>query len=151
YRNDALNSFRGVQSMQSRENQMAGFSGQQRGGNGFQVAHFADQNHVRILTQRGAQRGRKIRRVHFHFALIDEAALVAMQKFDRVFDGDQVIGARGVDAIDHRSESGGLTGTGGAGDENQATLLFANFSDDWRKIQLFGSANLGGNHAENHA
>jgi len=27
-----------------------------------------------------------------------------MKKFDRVFDGDEVIGAIGVDAVDHRSE-----------------------------------------------
>ncbi len=104
---------------------MAGFGGQQGGGNGFEVAHFADQNYVGVLTKSGAQRGREVRGVHFHFALVDEAALVAMQKFDGVFDGDQVIGAVGVDAVDHGGEGGGLTGTGGAGDQHQPALLFA--------------------------
>ena len=73
-RDDALNGFRGVQSVQGRENQVAGFGGQQSGGNGFQVAHFADQNHVGVLTQGGAQRGGEIRSVDFDFALVDEAA-----------------------------------------------------------------------------
>jgi len=34
---------------------VAGFSRVERRANGFQVAHFADQDHVRILTQTGAQ------------------------------------------------------------------------------------------------
>src|SRR5262245_13227059 len=74
-----------------------------------------------------------------------------MQKLDGVFDGDEVIGARGVDAIDHRGEGGGLTGTGGASDENESALLLANLVDHVGKVQFFGSANLGWNHAENHA
>ena len=123
---DALNGFRGVESVQCGENQVAGFGGEQGGGNGFEVAHFADQDHVGILTKGGAQSGREVGGVDFDFALVDEAALVAVQEFDGVFDGDEVIGAVGVDAVDHGGERGGLTGTGGAGDEDQAALLFAN-------------------------
>src|SRR6202007_2645182 len=41
--------------------------------------------------------------------------------------------------------------TGGSGDENEAALLFANFPDDVRKVQLFDGANFGGDDAENHA
>src|SRR5229473_3811621 len=137
--------------MQGGENQVAGFRGQQRGGNGFQVAHFADQNHVRVLTQSGAQRGRKVCSVHFDFALVDEAALVAVQKLDGVFDGDQVIGAGSVDAVNHRGKRGGLTGAGSSRDQYQSALLFTNFCDDWRKVQFFRSANLGRNDAQNHA
>src|SRR5258707_381924 len=148
---DALNGFRGVERVQGGENQVAGFGGEQRGGNGFEVAHFADQDDVGILTQSGAQRGGKVRGVDFDFALVDEAALVAMQKLDGVFDGDEVIGAIGIDAVDHGGERGGLTGTGGSGDEDQAALLFANAIDDRGKIELVGGADFGGNHAQNHA
>ncbi len=109
---------------------MAGFGGEQRGGNGFEVAHFADQDDVGILTQSGAQRGGKVRGVNFDFALVDEAALVTVQKLDGVLDGDEVVGAIGVDAVDHGGERGGLAGTGSAGDEHQAALLFANAVDD---------------------
>ncbi len=137
--------------MQGGKNQVASFGSQQSGRNGFQVAHFADQNYIRILTESGAQCGREIRGVHFDFALVDETTLVAMQKLDRVLDGDQVIGPRGVDAVNHRGKSGGLTRAGGSRDEDQAALLFANFVNDWRKVQLFRSANLGWNDAENHA
>src|SRR6202012_4519626 len=41
--------------------------------------------------------------------------------------------------------------TGGAGDEDQAALLYANPVDDGRKVELFGGANLGGDDAEDHA
>src|SRR5882724_12085426 len=150
-RNNTLNGFRRVESVQSGQHEVAGFGGEQRGGDSFQDAHFADQNHVRVLTQSGAQGGGKICRVHFDFALVDETALVAVQKLDGVFDGDQVVGAIGVNAVNHRGKCGGLTGTGCSGDEHQAALLVANLVDHRRKIQLLRSTNLGRNYAKDHA
>jgi len=88
---------------------MARFGGKEGGGNRFEVAHFADQDDVRILTESGAQSGREVGGVDFNFALVDETFLVAMQELDRVFDGDEVIGAAGVDAVDHGRKRGGLT------------------------------------------
>src|ERR1700743_2222503 len=58
---DTLNRFRGVESVQGRENHVAGFGGEERGGNGFEVAHFADQNDVGVLTKGGAQGGGEVR------------------------------------------------------------------------------------------
>src|SRR5712692_3922349 len=148
---NTLNRFRGVESMQSGKNQVTGFRGEERGGNGFEVAHFADQNHVGVLTQGSAQGGGKVRGVHFDFALVDETLFVAVQEFDGVFDGDQVIGAVGIDAIDHRRECGGLTGTGGSRHEDQAALLLANLVNDSGEVQFFSSANFRGNNAQDHA
>ena len=37
--------------VQRREHQVAGLGGGDRGGGGLQVAHFADQDDVRVLTQ----------------------------------------------------------------------------------------------------
>ena len=42
--------------MQGAEGQVAGFRNAQRRLDGFQVAHFADQHHVRVFAQGGAQR-----------------------------------------------------------------------------------------------
>src|SRR3984957_10279390 len=148
---DALNGFGRVQGVQGGQNQVAGFGGENRGGNGFQVAHFADQNDVRVLTQSSAQRGGERRGVDFDFALVDETLFVAVQIFDRVFDGDDVLGAQRVDAVDHRGECGRFTGTSGAGGENQTALLFANLRKDAREFEFFDGANLGGNDAQNHA
>jgi len=38
---------------------------------------------------------------HSTLALIDGALLVAVQELDGVFDGDQMVGAVGIDAVDH--------------------------------------------------
>jgi hypothetical protein len=77
--------------------------------------------------------------------------LVAMQELDGVFDGDQMVGPGGVDAVDHRGEGGGLAGTCCAGDQHQTALLFANLGDHCGKIQFVGGANFGGDDAQNHA
>jgi len=34
---------------------VAGFSGEERSGNGFKVAHFADEDDVGVLTKSGAE------------------------------------------------------------------------------------------------
>src|SRR6266849_133183 len=148
---DALNRFRGIEGVQGGENQVAGFGGQQRGGDGFEVAHFADQDDVGILTESGAQSGGEVCGVDFDFALVDEAFLVAVEKLDGVFDGHQVVGAVGVDAVDHGREGGGLAGTGGTRDEDEAALLFANVADDRGKIELLDGADFGRNDAKDHA
>jgi hypothetical protein len=59
---DALNRFGGVECVQGGEHQVAGFGGQQGGGNCFQVAHFADQDDVRVLAKRGAQSASRTRK-----------------------------------------------------------------------------------------
>src|SRR5262249_2632575 len=133
------------------EDEVAGFGGEQGSGNGFEVAHFADEDDVGILTKSGAESGGEIGGVDFDFALVDEALLVAVQELDGVFDGDEGVGAVGVDAVDDGCESGGLAGTGGAGDEDEAALLFANLADHGGQIQLFRGADLGGDDAQNHA
>src|SRR5215469_9730931 len=148
---NTLNGLGGVESVQGGKHQVAGFGGEQCCGNGFQVAHFADQNHVGVLTESGAQRGGEVRGVHFDFALIDEALFIAVQELDRVFDGDEVVGTGGVDAVNDSRERGGLTGTGGSRNQHEPALLFANLVDDRGKVQLFGGADFRGNDAENHA
>jgi hypothetical protein len=74
-----------------------------------------------------------------------------VQEFDGVFDGDDVIGPRGVDAVDHGRERGGFARAGRPGDEDQSALLLADIFDDVREIKFFDGANLGGNDAQDHA
>ena len=56
---DAVDGLGGVERVQRREDQVAGLGGEQRRLNRFEVAHFADQDDVRVLTQRAAQRLRE--------------------------------------------------------------------------------------------
>ena len=93
---------------------------------------------------------RERRRIDFHLALVDVSLLVAVQEFDRVFDGDDVFGAGGIDAVDHRGQRRGLAGTGDAGDQHQAARLVADLLHDLRQIEFVERANLGGNDAQHH-
>src|ERR1700740_3595644 len=56
-RDNTLNGFGGVESVQGGKHEVAGLGSEQRGGNGFQVAHFGEQNHVGVLAESGAQSG----------------------------------------------------------------------------------------------
>src|SRR5205807_9864215 len=60
---------------QRAEHQMTGLGGGERQADGLQVAHLADQDHIRILAQRRAQRLAEAERVAMHLALVDETAL----------------------------------------------------------------------------
>ena len=77
--------------MQRSENKVAGGRGGERQLDGFQVAHFADQNDVGVFAQGASQRRRKRARVHSDFAVVHQTILAAMHKLDRVFDGNDVI------------------------------------------------------------
>ena len=74
-----------------------------------------------------------------------------MEVFDRVFDGDDVLGAQRIDAVNHRGERGGFAGTSGASGENQAALLLADGGENARQFEFFDRANFCGNDAEDHA
>ncbi len=73
-----------------------------------------------------------------------------MQELDGVFDGDQMVGAVGIDAVDHRCQRRGLTRTRGSRNQHQPALLFANFGDYGREVQFFRGANLRRNDAQHH-
>jgi hypothetical protein len=148
---NAVDAFDRIQRVQRGKNHVAGFGRVQSGADGFEVAHFADQDDVRILTQAGAQRGGKRWGIDFHFALVDVTLFVAVQKFDWVFDGDDVLGASGIDAVHHGSEGRGLTGARNARYQDKAARHIANLLDHLGQKELVERANLGGNHAEHKA
>ena len=58
--------------MQGRENKMSGFSGDKGSFDRFQIAHFADENDIGVLTKAAAQCFGKIARIDIDLALRDE-------------------------------------------------------------------------------
>ena len=88
--------------------QMASFRRCHRKTYGFQVAHFADEDHVGVFTQRGAQGVVERQGVAAYFALVDQALLGFVHKFDRVFHGQNMALFLFVDVIDHRRQCGGF-------------------------------------------
>ena len=59
--------------VQGGEDQVAGFGGGDGGAGGLQVAHFADQDDVRVLTQHVPQAAGEVGHVAADLALLDDA------------------------------------------------------------------------------
>jgi hypothetical protein len=106
--------------MQRRQHQMAGERGLDRDAAGFQIAHFADHDHVRILAHDRAQRAGEIQPdLRLHLDLVDAFELV----FDRILDRDD-LHVRRVDLRQRGVQRGGLARTGRAGDQQDAVRTF---------------------------
>ena len=71
--NDPINRFGGARGMQRAKHQMPGFGRGHGEPDCLEIAHFADQNGVRVFAQRRAQGGREAQRVGANFALVDQA------------------------------------------------------------------------------
>ena len=65
------------------EHQVAGFGGRHRHGNGFGIAHFADQDHVGIFAHGGAHALGEGGQMRAQFTLDDLTGLAAVNELDR--------------------------------------------------------------------
>ena len=133
---DSVDGRGGRVGVQRAERKVAGFCDAQRRFDGFQIAHFADQHHVRVFTEGGAQRVGKALGVGMQLALVHHAILVHVHELDRVLDGEDVVVALGVDLVDHGRQRGGLARSGRARHQHQSARLVAHLAHDGRKSQL---------------
>jgi hypothetical protein len=72
---------------------------------------------------------------HMHFALMDERLLLVEEVFDRVLDGDDVLGARLVDAVDDGRERRGLSLPHRTHDEEEALGALREYFEHGREIE----------------
>ena len=93
----------GAVGVQRAEDQVAGFGGGDGGGDGRQIAHFADQHDVGVLTQGTAEGLGEDRHVDADLALHDDRFFVGVVIFDGVFHRDDVAVEVLVDVVDHAS------------------------------------------------
>ena len=121
---------------------MAGLGGGHGGGDGLVVAHLANEDHVRVLTQSTAQGGGKAGHVAAHLALMDQSFFAFIHVLDGVLDGQDVVGAVLVDVVDHRGQRRGLAAARGAGDQDQAAGLVRQFLQNRRQAQLLHGGDL---------
>ena len=84
---DTIDGFGRAGGMQRAEDDVAGFGRGQSELDGFQVAHFADQNDIGVFTQRGAQRIGEGVGVRPQLALVDQAFFRLVHELDRILDG----------------------------------------------------------------
>ncbi len=116
-----------------------------------QVAHFADEDYVRVLPQRAAQRLGEARHIDADFALIDRRFLAVVVELDRVFDRDDVVIDRLVDVVDHAGQRRALAGPGRPGHQEQSARSHAELGADGRRAQLLHRQQLVGNLPQHHA
>ncbi len=104
----------GAGGVQGAEHQVARLRGPDRRLHGLEVAHLADEDHVRVLTQHAAQGLGEARHVDADLALVHDRLLVVVVVLDRVLDRDDVAVEVRVDVVDHRRERGRLARAGRA-------------------------------------
>ena len=116
--------------MQGRQHQMAGQGRLDGDAAGFQVAHFADHDHVRILADDRAQgMGEVEPDLRFGLDLVDAFDLV----FDRIFNRDD-LDVRRVDFRQRGVQRGGLTRTGRAGDQQNTVRQLQHVDELGQKL-----------------
>ena len=142
---DGLGRRRGVQRA---EHQVTGFGRRHGQADGFQVSHFANQNRVRVFTQRGLQRCRERQRHGADFALVDQAFLGLVHEFDGVFHRQDMAVLGLVEVVDHGRQRGGLARAGGAGHQHQAARLQGQLAKDLGGVELLQRQDLAGNGTE---
>ena len=85
--------------MEGRNDEVTGFCGGERGGDCFRVAHFADENHVWILSQGGSESGGEGFGVVTDLSLFSDAVAMGEDVFDGILDGLDV-DVLAVDRVD---------------------------------------------------
>jgi hypothetical protein len=103
---------------------------------GFEVAHFAHQDRIRVFAQRRTQGGRERERHRPDLALVDQAFLRLVHEFDRVFDRQDVAVFGLIEVVHHGRERGRFAGTRGTGHEHQAARLERQIAKNLRGIEL---------------
>ncbi len=123
--------------MERREHQMASFRRCQNRRDRLRIAHFPDQNHIRILPQDAPQRSRKIGRIPAHLDLLDDGLPVRVQKFNRVFNGHHVIATMRIHQIHQRGQRRTFAAAGGSRHQNQSLPRFRQTVQQRRQVQRF--------------
>src|ERR1043165_5510554 len=133
---DAVDGLGGVDGVQRGEDEVPGLGGLHGDLDGLDVAHLADEDDLRGLPQRGAQREREGLRVRADLALVHGRLEMLVHVLDGVLDGDDVIRVVAVDLVDERGQRGGLAGAGRPGDEDDAVLELADVVELVRQSEL---------------
>src|SRR3990170_3206848 len=93
---------RSVVGMKSGENQVACLSGRHGGRHCLVSPHFADHNHVDILAESRGESVVKITSINPDFPLINDRLLRLENVFNRIFNGDNMLGPFFVDKVNYR-------------------------------------------------
>jgi hypothetical protein len=133
---DAVDGLGGVDRVQRRQDEVTGLGRLQGRLHRLDVAHLADEDHIRVLSEDAAQALVEGQRVDPDLTLGDDRLLVRVQDLDGVLQGDDVHPVAGVDVIDHGPDGRRLPRPGGSGDEDEAAVLVAQLLHDRRQAEI---------------
>ena len=94
----------GIVRVQGRQTQVTGFSERDGMLHGFLITYLTNQNNVWCLSQRVLQSNFKRVGISTDFALRNDTTFVVMNKFHRVFYGNDMAVGIFVSIVDHRSQ-----------------------------------------------
>ena len=109
--------------MQGGEDEVSGLGSCHRRFHGRRVAHFADQDDIRVFTQYRAEACLVALGVGADFALVDDAFVHRIDVLNRIFERDDVFLPGMVDFIKDGCQGRGLAGASLAGDQHDALLV----------------------------
>ncbi|CAM3097685.1 hypothetical protein PSPL106493_06385 [Pseudomonas plecoglossicida] len=130
------------------QHQVPRFRRPQRQAYRLEISQLADHDHIRVLTQRTAQALGKVPAVSADLALVDQAALTAVDNFHRVFEGDDVQTALTIELIDQGRQGAGLAAAGWPPDQDQPIGIPRNSSIHFFQCQLTQCRDAPGNEAK---
>ena len=128
--------------MECRNDEVTRFCGGERGGDCFRVAHFADENHVWILSQGGSESGGEGFGVVTDLSLFSDAVAMSEDVFDGILDGDQHAGALGEDIFGHGGEGGRFSHASWTGDKDEARAGFTKIESGLAVAQTLQAGDL---------
>ncbi len=137
--------------MQGGEHEVPGLGRGQCGGHRLEVAHLAEQDHVGVLAQPGAERLGEAAGVGADLPLVDDAALVVVEELDRVLDREDVRRPGVVDLVDQRRKRRRLSGAGWPGDEHQPARPAGKLVQGVGQAEILERENLVRDQAERRA
>src|SRR3989338_7206687 len=77
--------------------------------NSVRVAHFSNHNDINILSKCCLQCTVESLRIHTHFPLVNNGTLAFVNKFYRVFNGDDMLGTFFIDLVNQCGKCSGFS------------------------------------------
>ena len=114
---------------------MAGFGRDHREAHRLLVAKLADDDDVRILSERTTHGGGEAPRVSPHLALVHERLLRRVHELDRVLEREHVRAPRLVQHVHERRERVRLSGAGGTCEQDDALVVRPNLLEILREAE----------------
>src|SRR5215212_9113866 len=145
---DPVDGLRGVLGVQRPEDEVPCLCRGDCKGDGFEVAHLADEYHVGVLPQNVLEGLGEALGILVDLALVDDALLVLVQELNGVLNAHDVLVPSSIDLINHGSEAGRFAAPRRACNKDEPARLLGKFLYGLRQTKLAYTLYLAGDGTE---